>query len=131
MTKADSGQRFLDRLSVLVVEDEAIISFLIEDMLSELGASDVRHAGTLADALAQLDARPPDIAVLDVNLGGERVYPVAERLDAAGIRFIFMTGYGRSGMDPRWSARSVVQKPFNLETMASALKDVLDSRPSP
>ncbi|MEJ0025701.1 MAG: response regulator [Rhizomicrobium sp.] len=127
MTEADSGTRFLDRLSVLVVEDEAIISFLIEDMLTELGASDVRHAGTLAAAMAQIDARPPDIAVLDVNLGGERVYPVAERLAAAGIRFVFTTGYGKSGMDPRWSARTVVQKPFNLETMSAALKNVLDT----
>jgi len=127
----DSGTRFLDRLSVLVVEDEAIISFLIEDMLGELGASDVRHAGTLAAAMAQLDARLPDIAVLDVNLGGERVYPVAERLEAAGIRFVFTTGYGKSGMDARWAARVVVQKPFNIETMSAALRDVLEVLPSP
>ena len=125
MTEADSGQRFLDRLSMLVVEDEAIISFLIEDMLAELGASDVRHAGTLAAALAQLDARMPDIAVLDVNLGGERVYPIAERLDAAGVRFVFITGYGKSGMDARWSSRIVVQKPFNLEAMSAALREAL------
>ena len=125
MTEADSGLRFLDRLSVLVVEDEAIISFLIEDMLAELGASDVRHAGTLAAALAQLDARMPDIAVLDVNLGGERVYPVAERLDAVGVRFVFITGYGKSGMDARWSSRIVIQKPFNLEAMSAALREAL------
>lgn len=129
MTEADSGTRLLDRLSVLVVEDEAIISFLVEDMLSELGARDVRHAGTLAAALAQLDARMPDIAVLDVNLGGEQVYPVAERLEKAGIRFVFTTGYGKNGMDRRWSSRIVVQKPFNLEAMTLALKDAL--LPSP
>jgi len=125
MTEADSGLRFLDRLSVLVVEDEAIISFLIEDMLAELGASDVRHAGTLAAALAQLDARMPDIAVLDVNLGGERVYPVAERLDAVGVGFVFITGYGKSGLDARWSSRIVIQKPFNLEAMSAALREAL------
>lgn len=125
MTDADSGMRFLDSLGVLVVEDEAIISFLIEDMLSELGASDVRHAGTLSAALAALDARMPDIAVLDVNLGGERVYPVAERLDAAGALFVFVTGYGKSGMDSRWSSRIVVQKPFNLEAMSGALREAL------
>ena len=124
-----TATRFLDRLSVLVVEDEAIISFLIEDMLGELGARDVRHAGTLAAALAQLDTRMPDLAVLDVNLGGERVYPVAERLEAASIRFVFITGYGKSGMDPRWYSHIVVQKPFNLEAMAAALRDAL--LPSP
>jgi CheY-like chemotaxis protein len=126
MNEPDPATRFLDRSSVLVVEDEAIISFLIEDMLVDFGATDVRHAATLAAALAQLDAWQPDLAVLDVNLGGERVYPVAERLEAAGVRFVFTTGYGKSGMDPRWSAHTVVQKPFDVGTMAAALKAVLN-----
>ena len=123
MTQADSG--ILESLSVLVVEDEAIISFLVEDMLRELGAREVRHAATVAAALNEIAARPPDLAVLDVNLGGDRVYPVAERLDAAKIRFVFTTGYGRSGMDPRWSAHIVVQKPFDIPAMSAALRDVL------
>ena len=121
-----TSQRFLDGLCVLVVEDEAIISFLLEDMLGELGAADVRHAGTVKTALAFLDGHTPDFAVLDVNLGGERVYPVAERLEAKGIRFIFTTGYGKSGIDARWAERPVVQKPFTLEVMTEALKDLLD-----
>lgn len=125
MALNDSSTRFLDGLCVLVVEDEAIISFLLEDMLGELGAADVRHAGTVRSALALLDERIPDLAVLDVNLGGERVYPVAERLAAAGVKFVFTTGYGRSGIEPRWSASAVVQKPFNVETMRAALHAVL------
>ena len=118
----DPEKRFLDGLCVLVVEDEAIISFLLEDMLADLGAADVRHAGNVAAALDYLNAHTPDLAVLDVNLGGERVYPVAEHLAAKGVRFIFTTGYGKSGIDPRWSERPVVQKPFNVAGMTDALK---------
>ncbi len=120
-----TGQRFLDGFCVLVVEDEAIISFLLEDMLGELGAADVRHAGNVKTALAFLETHTPDLAVLDVNLGGERVYPVAERLAAKGVRFVFTTGYGKSGLDPQWSERPVVQKPFTLDVMTDALKDLL------
>ena len=119
---ADSATRFLEGLCVLVVEDEAIISFLLEDMLGDLGASDVRHAGNVQTALAYLETHKPDLAVLDVNLGGERVYPVAEKLTALGVRFIFTTGYGRSGMEPRWQDSPVIQKPFNVEGMTQALR---------
>ena len=119
---ANPEKRFLDGLCVLVVEDEAIISFLLEDMLAELGAADVRHAGNLVAALSFLETHTPDLAVLDVNLGGERVYPVAEQLEAKGVNFIFTTGYGRGGIEPRWAQRPVVQKPFNVEAMTQALK---------
>ena len=128
MTDARSAKRFLDGLSVLVVEDEAIISFLLEDMLGDLGAVDVRHAGNVKTALALLEDRTPDLAVLDVNLGGERVYPVAEILEAKGVTFVFTTGYGKGGIDPRWAARPVVQKPFNAEAMTEALRALLPAR---
>jgi len=127
MDAAKANTRFLDGLCVLVVEDEAIISFLLEDMLGELGAADVRHAGNLKTALAFLDTHKPDLAVLDVNLGGEHVYPVAEKLEGQGVAFLFTTGYGKSGLDPRWSAKLVVQKPFNLEVMTAALRALLGS----
>ncbi len=128
MDAATASKRFLDGLCVLVVEDEAIISFLLEDMLGELGAAAVCHAGTLKAALAFLDGRRPDLAVLDVNLGGERVYPVAEKLDDQGVAFLFTTGYGKSGIEPRWSAKQVVQKPFNIEIMTAALRALLAAR---
>ncbi|HEX4303423.1 MAG TPA: response regulator [Rhizomicrobium sp.] len=120
-----SAKRILDGLVVLVVEDEAIISFLLEDMLAELGAADVRHAGNVAAGLAYLTDHKPDLAVLDVNLGGERVYPVAERLEALGVTFLFTTGYGKNGLDPKWAEKHVVQKPFDADTMTAALKELL------
>lgn len=111
--------------SVLIVEDETIVSFLIEDMLGELGAAEVRHAAGVASALALVDERRPDAVVLDVNLGGEAVYPVAERLAARGIPFVFATGYGRQGLAPAWSDRPTLQKPFPLEALAAAMAEVL------
>jgi len=119
---SDSSKGLLDGMSVLIVEDEAIISFLLEDMLAELGAADVRIAANIRTALAMIDSRRPDLAVLDVNLGGERVYPVAERLEAGGVPFVFTTGYGKSGLDSRWAKKTVVSKPFTVPLMHEALK---------
>jgi len=120
-----SDTRLLAGKSVLVVEDEAIISFLLEDMLLELGAADVRIAANVGTALAMIDTQRPDLAVLDVNLGGERVYPVAERLENSGVPFVFTTGYGKSGLDPRWTAKAVVPKPFTVPLMHEALRTLL------
>ncbi|EJW12227.1 Response regulator [Rhodovulum sp. PH10] len=114
-----------DRLNVLVVEDEAIISFLIEDMLREFGCAGVTNVAGVAEALAAIAEQRPDVAVLDVNLDGEEVYPVAERLKAEGVPFVFTTGYGVDGLAPAWAHRPVVQKPFRAEMLARALSAVL------
>ncbi len=112
-------------LTVLVVEDESIVAFLIEDMLLELGFSKVWHAGSVAAALALLQDRRPHCAVLDVNLAGQMVYPVAERLRVLQAPFVFVTGYGRSGIAPEWQACAVLQKPFDLPPMRDALSALL------
>lgn len=116
-------------LDILVVEDETIISFLIEDMLAELGCSNVRYASGVREALALIDERLPDTAMLDANLSGESVYPVARRLDEAGVPFIFATGYGPAGLPAGWPVRPLVQKPFQPEAIAAALLSVLEQVP--
>ncbi|HEX8167550.1 MAG TPA: response regulator [Beijerinckiaceae bacterium] len=115
----------LEGLSVLVVEDETIVAFMIEDMAAELGAAEVRHAGGVAAALKLIAARRPDAAVLDVNLGGAPIHPVAERLDALAVPFVFATGYGRQGVPPQWAGRPVLQKPFPAEALARVLREAL------
>jgi CheY-like chemotaxis protein len=122
---APRGASLLEGLTVLIVEDETIISFLMEDMAAELGAAEIWHAAGVAEALELLAERRPDAAVLDVNLGGEPAYPVAERLAALKVPFVFATGYGRQGVPPGWESRPVLQKPFPVETLARGMREVL------
>jgi len=117
--------RPLEGLRVLVVEDEAMLFFMAEDMLSELGSAEVRHASRLAEALAFLEVERPDVAMLDVNLAGQPVYPVADRLVEADIPFVFATGYGAAGIPSRFAGRPVLQKPFTQDMLAEALASAL------
>jgi CheY-like chemotaxis protein len=114
-----------DGLKVLVVEDETIIAFMIEDMLRELGCGDVLHAASIANALLAVERNRPDVAILDVNLGGAPVYAVAEKLDAAGVPFAFASGYGQGGISDAWAGRTVIQKPFDLPRLAEGLRACL------
>jgi CheY-like chemotaxis protein len=123
---AKAGEGFAG-LRVLVVEDEFLISLMVEDMLTALGCAEVWHAGGVGEALAFLRQRRPDAAVLDVNLGGEPAYPIAEELDALKIPFVFTTGYGRQGMPDRWARRPIIQKPFTAEALRAMLQSVLGS----
>lgn len=122
MNTPETESEPLAGLNVLVVEDEAIISFLIEDMLLSLGCASVAHAGTVKQAINVLSEQMPDAAVLDLNLAGESGYAVAEKLEEGGIPFVFATGYGETGLPARWRERPVIQKPFTLESLGSALR---------
>jgi CheY-like chemotaxis protein len=110
--------------NVLVVEDESIVSLLLEDMLLELGCASVWLAANVAEALKMVADKPLDVAVLDVNLGREAVYPVAERLDAIRVPFLFATGYGRAGVDARWLDHPVIQKPYDADVLAQSLRSL-------
>lgn len=108
------------------------MSFLVEELLKDLGCSSVWLASNPGRALQIVAEQHPDAAVLDVNLGGQPVFPLAERLAAQGVPFIFATGYGRTGIPGRWAATPVIQKPFDAATLGSALEKVLVApRPVP
>src|SRR6185295_15398151 len=85
-------------LRVLVVEDEMMVSMLIEDMLSDLGCTVVGPASRLDEALELAKADGIDCAVLDVNLGGQPIFPLADLLRQMGRPFAFATGYGDAGL---------------------------------
>lgn len=121
---AQARSRF-EGLKVLVVEDESIVSFLLEDMLTDIGCHVLGHAASLSDAFALFDALHPQAAVLDVNLRGEMVYPFAERLEHDRVPFLFATGYGAAGIPERWQRWPVIQKPFQLRTLVGALDRAL------
>ncbi|MBM6593703.1 response regulator [Microvirga pudoricolor] len=102
----------LQGLRILVVEDEAAISLLLEDMLLDFGCEVIGPAARLAAALDAVTREKVDLAILDVNVAGEPIYPVAEALDARKIPFVFSTGYGSAGIKDAFRNRPVLQKPF-------------------
>jgi CheY-like chemotaxis protein len=106
---------------VLLIEDEAIVAMLVEDMLDELGFEVAASASRLSEAVRLAQSETVDLAVLDVNLNGERSYPVADALRARSIPFVFVTGYGADGLEERFALTPTMQKPFQLID----LKDVL------
>jgi len=110
---------------VLVVEDEALVAMMIEDMLTDLGCVVVDVASSLAKALALAEdpALALDGALLDLNLSGEKVYPVAERLAARGVPFIFSTG-AMAGIVDGYSHVPLLTKPFKPRALEEALLSV-------
>ena len=116
MTQTLTGRR------VLVVEDESLVAMLLETILEDMGCTPVGPAGTVEDGLAMVaDPAPLDAALLDVNVAGRQVFPVAEALKARGVPFVFSTGYGESGLSDEWRGHPTVQKPFT----ESAIRDAL------
>lgn len=105
--------------SILLVEDECMVAMLGEDVLIDAGYS-VRLATTLKDALALAAAETFAAAVLDVQLDeGEDSFPVAEVLSARGIPFIFVTGYGKSGIRSDMAGHGCLQKPYRAEELVN------------
>jgi CheY-like chemotaxis protein len=109
------------RRRVLLVEDEAMIAMLVEDMLEDLGHELVTVASRLDAALAAAKTGAIDVAILDLNLGGVLTYPVADALAERGIPFVFATGYGSSGLKDAYADRPALQKPFVQQALGDAI----------
>ncbi len=107
---------------VLVVEDEAMVSMMLEDMLLDLGCELVGPAASLAEGLELATREEFDFAVLDVNLAGEKVFPIADALAQRGLPFVYATGYGRAGLRDEDTSRPVVQKPYSLQELSAKLE---------
>ena len=110
------------RSRVLLVEDEAMIAMLMEEMLGELECDIVATVGQFDQAMVAADKEVFDLAFLDVNLGGVPVYPVAEVLRGRGIPFAFVTGYGSAGADTANPPAPVLEKPFQARDLAAILQ---------
>ncbi|MHC1548752.1 response regulator [Phyllobacterium sp. K27] len=98
---------------MLIVEDEGIVAMMIEDMLEALGCTIAFSAANVHQACEIATAADIDLAVLDVNVAGSPVFPVAEILRQREIPFLFSTGYGVSGLPAKFSAHYVLTKPFS------------------
>jgi light-regulated signal transduction histidine kinase (bacteriophytochrome) len=108
---------------VLIVEDNMIIALDCEDMVKRLGVPSVRTAASVAQALSAIDKRKPDFALLDINLGTETSFAIAERLASMGVRIAFATGYGEDiAFPPKMLGVSRVRKPYNSDTLAAVIR---------
>ena len=117
----------LPRGSVFLVEDEVMIRMMVADMLEELGFSIAAEAGEINEAIRLAQCTHFDLAILDVNVNGKVISPVAELIQARKRPFIFATGYGSSGLPEEFRDRPALQKPFQLETLAKVIESTLKS----
>ena len=110
---------------VLVVEDESAVLMLVEDMLFDLGYLDVETAMGLPEALPLARSLDLSFAILDVNLGEHRSFPIADVLRARHVPFLFATGYGEHGMEGDYVGATVLKKPFRSADLANAIERAL------
>lgn len=109
---------------ILVVEDDYLIARDLEDQLSGAGFLVVGPASTVFEAMSSMEGALPDFAILDVNLGDETSYAVADALKAGGVRFVFTTGYGPEGIVPRYRSNPVLTKPYTVGEIADIIRQV-------
>ncbi|MDO9607311.1 MAG: response regulator [Brevundimonas sp.] len=120
MTQPLNGRR------VLVVEDESLVAMLLETILEDMECILVGPASNIDDGEAMArDTVDLDAALLDVNVAGRQVFPVAEALKARGVPFVFSTGYGEGGLPEEWRGATTIQKPFTEAAVRDALMKVM------
>jgi CheY-like chemotaxis protein len=113
---------------VLLVEDELMIRMLLEDMLGELGYTIVAEAAHIEEALEAANNADFDLAILDVNLNGQPISPVADALVARGMPFVFATGYGERSLPEPYRDRPTLKKPFQMDGLKRLLQNALDQK---
>ncbi|HET6804519.1 MAG TPA: response regulator [Frateuria sp.] len=112
---------------ILLVEDEMLVAMLLEDMLVEAGHTIVGPMARIDQAVEAARSEAIDLAILDVNVGGEEVYPVAEALASREIPFAFATGYGAHGLAEPWQDRPTLQKPFHRSDLFRMVAELASS----
>ena len=127
MTDAPPSPRLQNR-RVLVVEDDFLIGDALTEVLESQGAVVIGPIGWTVEALAVVQERAPrfDIAVLDVDLHGERSYPIADALVSRGIPFVFTTGYNADAVEPAYRAHRRYEKPLSGMALVAGLAAIMD-----
>lgn len=110
----------MDKPQLLMAEDEVFIAMMLEDILSDEGYR-VHGVTTLAEGLLVMEHGHFDAAILDVNLGRDPVFPLAERLRDQGVPFLFASGYGNEGIPAGFGEYDVLLKPFDAKTLLAAV----------
>lgn len=115
-------------LSVVIVEDEPLLTMLLEELLEELGCKIVATASTVATGALELERHIFDIAVLDVHLRGELVWPLADQLRDAGQPFVLASGDEANALQARYPSATILSKPYELDALARALRFATSTR---
>ena len=110
---------------LMILEDEPILGFALEDMLCEIGDWKTELCTRLEEAHKFLNNGLPDLAILDVNIHGQLSYPIADRLLAAGVPYIFATGYGDLTHPQLHQGSITVTKPYSLAHIADAVETAM------
>ncbi len=108
---------------MLIVEDEMTVALLLEEMVEDMGHEVAGLAMRLPQAEELARTRTLDVAILDVNLDGHMSYPVAEILAARGVPYLFATGYGAGGIEPRYRESVIIKKPYGLDEVREAIEN--------
>jgi len=120
----------LEGVRVLVVEDEFLVATLIEDMLHAAGCIVSGPIPRIGEALEAAGRGTYDAAILDVNLGGDRIDPVAKALSYRNVPFAFVTGYGTAGLPGDYAERPHLRKPFRMTDLINTISGLVHtSRP--
>ena len=116
----------LTGLRIFIVEDESLITMLIEDALADMGCAIAGIASNVDEAMSKVSSLEFDAAILDVNLNGSQTYPVADALAKKGIPFVLSTGYGVAGIPETYQGMPVLGKPFEQSDLQRALRTALN-----
>lgn len=129
MSSSGQPRRDASGLRVLVVEDEIMIALLLEDLLADFGHVVVGPLARLDKAVEAAGREAVDVAILDVNVNGREIYPVADTLAARGIPFVFCTGYDRQTLRAPYGDRPTLRKPFRRHDLREVLDALGRARP--
>ncbi len=111
--------------SILIVEDEPLISMMLEDFLESLGHTVAATCDTVRDALSAADRGGFDLAILDVNLKGENVWPVAIRLKEQGVPFVIASGGHVDPPPSEFESVPLIEKPYTVDRVTPAIEAAL------
>lgn len=120
----------LEGVKVLVVEDEFLVATLIEDILQSAGCVVSGPIPRVAEALKAVEHETYDAAILDINLGGARIDPVADALCRREIPFLFVSGYSTGALPSAYAERPRLSKPFKMADLLDTLSEMLNPRKS-
>ena len=123
----ESKKTMREPLRVLLAEDEFVVRIMLAEMLEEMGFTIVGPAATVEQAATLCETGGIDLALLDVNLNNEEIFPVADTLRRMSVPIIFSTGYAMAGLPDNWIGAVLLQKPYGQDDLNAAIRTLLPS----